>query len=71
MPLTSEIADASDFRVTLDPSAENGLRVTPQVMADKLVSIRRVRIGRAIGRLNQVQITRLNAALAFVMGLED
>jgi mRNA interferase MazF len=69
--LTSEIADASDFRVTLDPSAENGLRVTPQVMADKLVSIRRVRIGRAIGRLNQVQITRLNAALAFVMGLED
>lgn len=71
MPLTSEIADASDFRVTLDPSAENGLRVTPQVMADKLVSIRRVRIGRAIGRLNQVEITRLNAALAFVMGLED
>ena len=69
--MTSEIADASDFRVTLDPSAENGLRVTPQVMADKLVSIRRVRIGRAIGRLNQVQITRLNAALAFVMGLED
>jgi mRNA interferase MazF len=69
--LTSEIADASDFRVTLDPSAENGLRVTPQVMADKLVSIRRVRIGRAIGRLNQVEITRLNAALAFVMGLED
>ncbi|MGD0430673.1 MAG: type II toxin-antitoxin system PemK/MazF family toxin [Acetobacteraceae bacterium] len=71
MPLTSEIADASDFRVTLDPSAENGLRVTPQVMADKLVSIRRVRIGRAIGRLNLVEITRLNAALAFVMGLED
>jgi mRNA interferase MazF len=69
--LTSEIADASDFRVTLDPSAENGLRVTPQVMADKLVSIRRVRIGRAIGRLNLVEITRLNAALAFVMGLED
>jgi len=71
LPLTSEIADASDFRVTLDPSAENGLRVTPQVMADKLVSIRRVRIGRAIGRLNLVEITRLNAALAFVMGLED
>jgi mRNA interferase MazF len=69
--MTSDITDAPDFRVTLDPSAENGLRVKLQVMADKPVTIRRARIGREIGRLNQGEITLLNAALAFVMGLSD
>jgi mRNA interferase MazF len=67
--MTSDITDAPDFRVTLEPGAENGLRVISQVVADKPVTIRRARIGRAIGRLNQGEIARLNAALAFVMGL--
>ena len=69
--MTSDLSDAPDFRVTLDPNAENGLRVTSQIMADKPVTIRRARIGGEIGRLNPEEITRLNAALAFVMGLAD
>jgi mRNA interferase MazF len=67
--MTSELSDAPTFRVTLDPSAENGLRVTSQVMADKPVTIRRGRVGREIGTLSLEETTRLNAALAFVMGL--
>ena len=67
--MTSELADAPTFRVTLGPSAENGLHVMSQIMADKPVTIRRERIGRRIGRLTPEEITRLNAALAFVMGL--
>jgi mRNA interferase MazF len=69
--MTSDLSDAPDFRVTLDPSAENRLRLKSQIMADKPVTIRRTRIGREIGRLNPGEITRLNAALAFVMGLAD
>ena len=69
--MTSETTNAPDFRVTVEPGAENGLRVISQVMADKPVTIRRSRIGREIGRLNVEEITRLNAALAFVMGLAD
>jgi mRNA interferase MazF len=69
--MTSDLSDTPAFRVTLDPSAGNGLRVTSQIMADKPVTIRRARMGRAIGRLNVEEITRLNAALAFVMGLAD
>jgi mRNA interferase MazF len=38
-------------------------------VADKPVAVRRARIGREIGRLNLEEISRLNAALAFVMGL--
>src|SRR4030088_2398807 len=43
--MTSECTDAHDFRVTVEPTPKNGLRVTSQVMADKPVTIRRERIG--------------------------
>jgi mRNA interferase MazF len=69
--MTSDCSDAPDFRVTIDPSETNGLRVRSQVMADKPVTIRRERIGRHVGRLNDKDIARLNIALAFVMGLAD
>ena len=67
--MTSELADAPDFRVTIEPSSEAGIRTTSQVMADKPVTIRRERIGRRIGRLQPADVRRLDAALAFVMGL--
>ncbi len=69
--LTSDCSAAPDFRVTIDPSERNGLRLQTQVMADKPVTIRRERIGRRIGRLDDKDVARLNIALAFVMGLAD
>jgi mRNA interferase MazF len=68
--MTSEFADA-DFRVTIEPNPENGLRVRSQVMADKPVTVRRARVGQTIGHLDPEDIARLNVALAFVMGLAD
>jgi mRNA interferase MazF len=69
--LTSDLADAPDFRVTIEPSVENGLRSRSQIMVDKPVTIRRTRIGQHIGRLASADVARLNSALAFVMGLAD
>jgi mRNA interferase MazF len=69
--MTSDIVEAPDFRVTIEPNAENGLRVQSQVMADKPVTIRRNRIGRRIGSLGMEDVARLNVALAFVMGLAE
>jgi len=69
--LTSELADAPDFRVTIEPRPENGLRLRSQVMADKPVTVRRDRIGRKIGHLGQNDMARLGIALAFVLGLAD
>jgi len=69
--MTSEIVDAPDLRVTIDPGEENGLGVSSQIMADKPVTVRRERIGRFVGRLNGEEFGRLNIALAFVMGLAD
>jgi mRNA interferase MazF len=69
--MTSECSDAPDFRVTIEPTEENGLRVRSQVMADKPVTVRRERIGRQVGHLGGKDILRLSIALAFVMGLAD
>ena len=69
--MTSEMTDAADFRITIEPTDENGLRMPSQVMADKPVTIRRERVGQRIGRLGAADMARLSAALAFVMGLAD
>src|SRR5215470_5600172 len=69
--LTSELVDAPDFRVTIEPTPENGLRLRSQVMADKPVTVKRERIGRKIGSLGSQDMAQLGIALAFVLGLAD
>ena len=69
--MISEVVEAPNFRVTIDPSEKNGLRARSQIMADKPVTVRRGRIGQSIGRLDDSDVGRLNIALAFVMGLAD
>jgi mRNA interferase MazF len=69
--VTSDLADAPDFRVTIEPNPDNGLRLKSQVMADKQITVRRERIGRKIGHLGSQDMARLGIALAFVLGLAD
>lgn len=64
---TSNLGEV-DFRVTIEPRPENGLGVRSQVMADKPITLKRERIGQRIGRLSEADMTRLEAAIAFVMG---
>jgi mRNA interferase MazF len=69
--MTSELADAPDFRVTIEPAPGNGLKARSQIMADKPTTVRRERVGRVIGRLTEPEVRLLNAAIAVVMGLSD
>jgi len=69
--MTSIIADAPDFRVTIEPSSENGLRAASQIMADKPTTVRRERIGSRIGQLDTSDLARLSVTLAFCLGLAD
>ena len=69
--MTSSVAAAPDFRVTVEPSEANGLRKVSQVMADKPTTVRRERIGTRIGYLERSDVLRLNRAVAFCLGLAD
>jgi mRNA interferase MazF len=69
--MTSDMGTVADFRVSVEPSPENGLQTRSQIMADKPATVRRERLGRAIGRLGEREMKQLDLALAFVMGLAD
>jgi len=68
--LTSHIMDA-DFRLTVEPRAENGLRERSQIMVEKPMTLKRDRVGKVIGALSSEEVARLDSILAIVMGLAD
>ena len=68
-PVTSTIVDAPLFRLTVDPTNSNGLRSVSQIMVDKVTAIRRDKIGRSVGRLDDATMMRVNRAIALWLGL--
>lgn len=68
-PITSELAEAPLFRLTIDPSPRNGLRLLSQIMADKPQTVRRERIGGNIGTLESEHLARLNRSLMAFLGM--
>jgi len=69
--LTSELVDAPLFRIDVAPSPVNGLQKPSQIMADKIMTVRRERIGKRIGCLEKRVMKELERALVFVLGLAD
>jgi mRNA interferase MazF len=66
---TSDPIDAPLFRLLIEPSSENGLRLESRLMVDKLVTVPRERLGTKIGRLDDEDMLRLNRALMVFLGL--
>lgn len=69
LPITSTIVPAPLFRITVEPSAANGLRSVSQIMADKVVSVRRERLGAKIGFLDRETMVRVGRSLALWLEL--
>jgi len=69
LPVSSTIVHAPLFRITVEPSPENGLRKVSQIMADKVISVRRDRVGKAIGHLPDDTMIRVARALAVWLGI--
>lgn len=69
VPVTTTLVDAPLFRLTVEASSANGLRTLSQLMIDKLTAVRRDRIDRTVGRLDDDVMLRVNRALALWLGL--
>ncbi len=67
--VTSALRDTPIFRITVDPSPENGLRRVSQVQVDKTVTVARERVGAAIGRLDDATMLKVNRSLAVFIGI--
>jgi mRNA interferase MazF len=68
-PISSTIVDTPLFRVTVEPSRRNGLRVVSQIMVDKVTTVRRQRMGETIGRMEDDVMLRVSRALALWFGI--
>ena len=69
-PLTGELIDAPLFRVRNQAAPANGLEKTSDIMVDKIVTIPRSALDAAkIERLSAAHLDRLDAALAYWLGL--
>jgi mRNA interferase MazF len=67
--VTSALIEAPLLRLAVEPSARNGLLRRSQVMVDKIVSVRRDKIGPRMGVMDDETMLSISRALAFVMGL--
>lgn len=70
-PLTTDPTPAPLFRLPVQPSAENGLRVPCRLMVDKLTAVPRKRLGRLLGSLASEEVRGLNRAIFVFVGLSE
>jgi len=67
-PVTSDLRTAA-FRVTVEPTSVNGLRVLSQVMVDKLSTLPRAKLSPPFGKLEEERLKAVDRALLLVVGL--
>jgi len=69
LPLTTELRDTPLFRISVEPSAGNGLRQRSQIMIDKIHTVPRTRLGNTLGKLTDDQQVAVNRSLMLFLGL--
>ena len=67
--LSSTLRDAPIFRITVDPSPDNGLQRISQIQVDKVMTVARERVGGVIGRLDDAAMLKVNRSLAVFVGI--
>ena len=69
LPLTGTLVAAPLLRITVQPNAENGLRKPSQVMADKVMTVKRDKVGPAFGRIDEDTMVEIERCLAVFLGI--
>jgi mRNA interferase MazF len=69
LPLTSTLSDAPAVRIDVAPDSRNGLLVPSQIAVDRPQTVRRTKLGPAIGRLRDDIMLSVHRALAVFLGL--
>ncbi|NKD86578.1 type II toxin-antitoxin system PemK/MazF family toxin [Haematospirillum jordaniae] len=66
--LTGTLVDAPLIRMDIAPAPDNGLHKASQIMVDKVMTVRRDKVGEAFGRLDDKTMVSVNRALALFLG---
>ena len=66
---TSDETETPLFRLAIEPTELNGLRMTCRLMVGKITTVARSKVGVRVGRLDDQDILRLNRAIIVFLGL--
>jgi mRNA interferase MazF len=69
LPVTSSLVAAPLLRVTVQSNAENGLTRTSQVMVDKIMTVKREKIGKTFGRIDIRALGEIERCLVVFLGI--
>ena len=69
LPVSSDLVAAPLFRITIQPTTENGLHKRSQVLADKAVTVRRDKLGPTFGRIDADSMVEVERCLAVFLGI--
>jgi mRNA interferase MazF len=69
VPLTADPLDLPLFRIQVEPTESNGLRLPSFLMADKVTTMPKAKLRDRIGKLDGEDLRRLDVALLVFLGL--
>lgn len=67
--VSSEIVDAPLIRIEIQPSERNGLLDPSQILADKIFTVKREKVGSVIGQIEDEVMVSVNRAMLVFWGL--
>jgi mRNA interferase MazF len=67
--ITSDLLHLSRVRVSIEPTAENGLHLPSQIMLDNVQTFKKQKIGKVLGAVDELTMDRVMAALLAFVGL--
>lgn len=68
-PISSFSSSPNFFRVAVEATKENGLRLPSEVMVEKLQATNKSRVGQIVGRLDEADMLKLARAMMISLGL--
>jgi mRNA interferase MazF len=68
-PFTTNATPAPLVRIVVAPSDANGLNAVSRLMADKLTTVSRAKLGRRIGRLDDATMLKFDRAMLVFLGM--
>jgi mRNA interferase MazF len=68
---TSDPTDLPLLRIVIEPSPLNGLQSVSRIVVDKILTIRKAKLGYRIGHLDDKDLARLDRTIATFLGLTD
>lgn len=67
--VSSTLVNAPLFRITVQPSKGNGLQKPSQVMVDKVMTVKRDKLGQAFGCIDADAMVEVERCLAVFLGI--